>query len=244
MTHCFLTFAAGDEELYNKQLREFKALQNWLSTHAEQYGLATDQLDQLDDVGKETLAAVYPEPVSSFEPPASLDLPPVRISLSESAGLTKTVNNFIELVKHEKKLVSKQRSAQPIPLQYQGCKVFRIEKDFALQTGDMTRQDGSGGESIYGGSTFNDDKEGLKTSFEYGTVAMANSGKNSNTSQFFITLTKDSARLKKLTGKYVAFGKVDTSDAGSVESLDRLNQLGSAKGSPTQPVWIKSCGML
>jgi cyclophilin family peptidyl-prolyl cis-trans isomerase len=64
--------------------------------------------------------------------------------------------------------------------------------------------DGSGGESIYG-KTFNDEKNGLKLKHDsIGILSMANSGKNSNSSQFFITL----ASLPQLDGKYVVFGKV------------------------------------
>lgn len=48
--------------------------------------------------------------------------------------------------------------------------------------------DGSGGESIYGGK-FNDEKAGLKLKHDGpGVVGMANSGKNSNSCQFYITL--------------------------------------------------------
>ncbi|KAM0792679.1 hypothetical protein ACM66B_002459 [Microbotryomycetes sp. NB124-2] len=243
MASCRLTFAAGDKEAYQTSMDEYQALEWWLAAHAEQYSLGSSKVDELDEIGRETLAAVYPEPICSFEAPASLDLPQLRLRLSTSTGLSKTVHNFKALITDEKKLVSKQKAAQPPPLRYQGCKVFRLERDFALQTGDVTRQDGSGGESIYGGA-FNDEKEGLKVPFEYGTLAMANSGKNSNTSQFFITLTKDSTRLKKLTGKYVAFGKVDLEDSDSVACMERLNELGSDKGTPSQPVWISQCGML
>ncbi|KAK4046863.1 hypothetical protein OIV83_005759 [Microbotryomycetes sp. JL201] len=234
MASCFIMFAAGDADAHQNHLDKFAALERWMEEHAQQYGLATSRVAQLDEIGKETLAAVYPEPIRSFEPPESLDLPPLKLDLSTSSGLIKTVNNFRALLTNEKRLVSKQKAA---PLKYEGSKVFRIEKDFALQAGDVTRQDGSGGESIYGGA-FNDDREGLRTQFEYGTLAMANSGKNSNTSQFFIVLTTDPARLKKLTGKYVAFGKVDVDDADSRACLERLNELGTPKGTPKQPVWI------
>lgn len=50
------------------------------------------------------------------------------------------------LLTDDKKLVSK-RPPNP-PLRYKGARVFRIEAGFVAQMGDVTRQDGSGGESI------------------------------------------------------------------------------------------------
>ncbi len=67
---------------------------------------------------------------------------------------------------------------------------------------------------------------------------MANSGKNSNTSQFFIVLTDKDAQLAKMQGKYVVFGGVKT----GWEVLDRLNEIGSSDGKPLQPAWIGGCG--
>lgn len=56
----------------------------------------------------------------------------------------------------------------------------------------MINGDGSGGESIYGGK-FNDEQAGLKRKFVRGTVGMANSGKNSNTSGFFFVFNETQA---------------------------------------------------
>ena len=73
-----------------------------------------------------------------------------------------------------------------------------------------------------------------------GSLAMANSGKNTNSSQFFVVLTEDEAKLSKINGKYVVFGQVES----GYEVLDKLNSVaGGADGKGTQPVWIGNCGV-
>jgi len=72
-----------------------------------------------------------------------------------------------------------------------------------------------------------------------GTLAMANSGKNTNSSQFFIVLTDDETQLAKLNGKYVVFGELKA----GLETLDKLHQVaGDVDGKPIVPVWIGGCG--
>jgi len=106
------------------------------------------------------------------------------------------------------------------------------------QGGDFINGDGSGGESIYGGK-FNDEKAGLHRKFEKGIVGMANSGKNSNTSQFFITLADDCSQLQ-LNGNHVAFGRVIL----GLEVLEKLDNVGTQNGVPTLPVTITNCGII
>ncbi len=110
-----------------------------------------------------------------------------RIILSLNTKVTpKTAKNFSVLC--EKKA-------------YVNSPFHRVIKDFMIQGGDFTNYDGTGGISIYG-NTFNDENFTLKN--ERGTISMANSGPNTNGSQFFIS-TKDNDFLD---GKHVVFGKV------------------------------------
>ncbi|KAF9071801.1 cyclophilin-like domain-containing protein [Rhodocollybia butyracea] len=134
-------------------------------------------------------------------------------------------------------------------LHYLGTRMHRIVKGFVAQGGDVTRNDGSGGESIYG-PKFPSEKAGLQVLPQKGSLAMANSGgKNpNNTSQFFIVLSSDDKALAKLKGKYVVFGKVKEGDEESESVLKKLNDLGASGDdrheNPLVPVWLGDCGVL
>lgn len=89
---------------------------------------------------------------------------------------------------------------------YKDVKFHRVIKGFMIQTGDPQSKDeslkdvwGTGGP----GYKFADELTGKET-YKRGTVAMANSGKNTNGSQFFIVTAEDS----KLPPMYTVFGKV------------------------------------
>lgn len=102
-----------------------------------------------------------------------------------------------------------------------------------VQGGDISAGDGTGGESIYG-LKFEDENFELKHERK-GMLSMANSGPDTNGSQFFITTT----RTSHLDGKHVVFGKV-IKGMGVVRSIEHVTT-GDADR-PTVDVIIAGCG--
>jgi peptidyl-prolyl isomerase F (cyclophilin D) len=118
---------------------------------------------------------------------------------------------------------------------FKGCPFHRIIPDFMCQGGDITQQNGYGGKSIYG-PTFPDENFKLKHTGP-GTLSMANSGPNTNGSQFFLTLVA----TPHLDGKHVVFGSV-------VEGMDVVKKMetygSSPSGATSAKIVIANCGQL
>ncbi|XP_067117199.1 E3 SUMO-protein ligase RanBP2 [Osmerus mordax] len=110
----------------------------------------------------------------------------------------------------------------------------RVVPDFMCQGGDITSQDGTGGKSIYGGK-FEDENFDVRHTGP-GLLSMANRGRDTNNSQFFITLKK----AEHLDFKHVAFGFVQE----GMETVRQMGELGTKTGKPTKKIVITECGQL
>jgi cyclophilin family peptidyl-prolyl cis-trans isomerase len=122
------------------------------------------------------------DPNKSYTALIKTSLGDITIDLN-ARDAPQTVNNFVFLARDGF---------------YNGVTFHRVIKDFVIQTGDPT---GTGMGSP--GYRFAD--EPVKGTYEVGAVAMANSGPNTNGSQFFIC---EGERCKTLDPKYNLFGKV------------------------------------
>ncbi|KAL8142504.1 hypothetical protein V2J09_015536 [Rumex salicifolius] len=143
-------------------------------------------------------------------------------------AVPKTVENFRALCTGEK-----GSGAVGKPLHYKKTPFHRIIPGFMIQGGDIIYGNGKGSESIYGGF-FPDENFKVKHSHA-GVVSMANSGHDSNGSQFFITTVKASW----LDGEHVVFGKV-------IQGMDTVFAIeggaGTYSGKPRKKVIIADSG--
>jgi cyclophilin family peptidyl-prolyl cis-trans isomerase len=130
----------------------------------------------------------------------------------DPAAAPRTVNSFVFLARNG---------------YYDGVVFHRVIPGFVVQGGDPTGT-GRGGP----GYKFADELPPAGR-YEVGSLAMANSGPNTNGSQFFIISGSDGVRLPP---SYSLFGKV----VAGLETVAALDAVGSSGGSPKERVQIDS----
>jgi cyclophilin family peptidyl-prolyl cis-trans isomerase len=110
----------------------------------------------------------------------------------------------------------------------------RIVQDFMIQGGDFTKGNGTGGESIFG-NKFPDENFNIPHDRPY-LLSMANSGPNTNGSQFFIT----TGEQPHLDGKHVVFGEIIV----GFDVIDELNQVRVDQNHrPLENITVLNCGI-
>merc|ERR1712129_215088 len=108
---------------------------------------------------------------------------------------------------------------------------------FMAQGGDFELGDGRGGESIFGGK-FNDEAGGLALRHaKRGLLSMANSGKDTNGSQFFILFKP----AHHLNSKHVVFGEIVEGHA-TLDAIEGVKTQSDDR--PIAPVVVARCGQL
>jgi peptidyl-prolyl cis-trans isomerase A (cyclophilin A) len=140
-----------------------------------------------------------------------------------------TVKNFIELAEGGKEWTHPTTRSKSKEKLYNGTIFHRVIPDFMIQGGDP-QGTGMGGP----GYRFQDETKGSPHKFDKpGKLAMANSGPNTNGSQFFITV----APTPWLTGNHTIFGEV-VEGQDIVNSISKVARNGQDK--PHKPVVLES----
>ncbi|XP_075381223.1 ranBP2-like and GRIP domain-containing protein 4 isoform X4 [Mycteria americana] len=198
------------QEMANSFKRRFEECQLSLSE------LQKGHLSLAAGLSKDTNPVVYFEVSADDEP-----LGHITMELFSNI-VPRTAENFRALCTGEKGFGFKNSS------------FHRIVTDFVCQGGDITNHDGSGGRSIYG-TAFEDENFEVKHTGP-GLLSMANKGRDTNNSQFFITLKK----AEHLDFKHVVFGFVKD----GMDVVKKIESFGSPKGLVNGRIVITDCGQI
>ncbi|CAM9136056.1 unnamed protein product, partial [Lampetra fluviatilis] len=117
---------------------------------------------------------------------------------------------------------------------YKGSLVHRVVPNGWIQAGDITAGRGNGGTSIYG-PTFEDESFAVSHSCR-GVLGMANRGRHSNSSQFYVTLQP----APWMDRQFVAFGQL----VQGLELLSRLELVATRYERPNVECRVVHCGQI
>ena len=142
-----------------------------------------------------------------------------------------TVKNFVDLAEGNKEYKDHKTGEMKKSRYYDGTMFHRVIPQFMIQGGDPTAT-GTGGP----GYKFNDETTPDLQFDKPGRLAMANSGPNTNGSQFFIMEVGGAAYSQQMNGKYSIFGQV-LEGADIVKKIARVPRNSSDK--PNEPVVLQ-----
>ncbi|KAJ3994573.1 cyclophilin-like domain-containing protein [Lentinula boryana] len=242
MVHCFFDIGISSSRdfsfsKYITQRNGYERTVALLSENAANHGLP-NRPEELNAEQREILQRLLKRGKGGnlvFEAPNAPVVGRLVFSLYDEPDMQELRDNFVKLCTGEQGMC---KSAPKKPLWYKGVRIHRIVKDYIAQGGDVTRGDGTGGESIYGGK-FNSSPIALSVPPKFGSLALANAGPNTNTSQFFVVLSGAESQLARIRGKYDVFGEV----VDGWQVLEQLNKVGTAEGDVLCDVWIDDCGV-
>ena len=136
---------------------------------------------------------------------------PIEVDLLEDKAPI-TVNNFVFLAREGF---------------YDGVIFHRVEPAFVIQGGDPTGT-GSGGP----GYSFEDELWAKPKDYVYGTMSMANSGPNTNGSQFFFIVHEPEDQPAGLAPAYSMFGEADKNSYETLEAIKAIPTFGPQAPNP------------
>uniref|UniRef100_A0A7R9TH34 Peptidyl-prolyl cis-trans isomerase n=1 Tax=Prasinoderma coloniale TaxID=156133 RepID=A0A7R9TH34_9VIRI len=238
MPSAWIELCMGDAATHAEAAAAYERLAEYVAASHAALGLPSADLGELDEEQLALAAEMYEsDPAAtvkgacSMVKPEPLALGRLVVSLDDKAA-PKACANFLALCEGGSK-----GKASGKQLHYKGVPCHRIVKGFVCQGGDVVNGDGSGGDSIYG-KKFNDEKPAMKKKHDRaGLVGCANSGKNTNSSGFYVTL----APSPQCDGKHVVFGEVTE----GLDVLERIDaEAASESGEPRVPVFIGDCGVI
>jgi len=159
--------------------------------------------------------------------------PKMEIATGQPFAIMETTMGVIEIEMFEKAVPKTAKNFIGLAEKgyYNGILFHRVIDGFMIQGGDPTGT-GAGGESIYG-KAFEDEFVDTLRHNAAGVLSMANAGRNTNGSQFFITLVP----TPFLDGKHTVFGKV----VGGMDVVKAIGKVKTGKGDrPVKDVTMTS----